>query len=221
MPSPVEDHNSKHVADASAGALSALKRFARTRPQIERCELCSAELYPVHRHLLDRKTRQIACACNACSILFCEQQDGKYLRVPRDIRQLNDFAFSDLQWESMTLPINLSFFFRDADGRMIAMYPSPAGAIESLIDLTQWEQQIAGHPRLTGMKPEVEALIVNRVGEEHLYFIAPIDECYRLTGVIRTKWRGLSGGIDVWASVAEFFQDLKRKAGTSTEMQHA
>ncbi len=121
----------------------------------------------------------------------------------------------------MMLPINLAFFLRDADGRMIAMYPSPAGAIESLIDLSRWEDQIAGHPRLTAMQREVEALIVNRVGLEPMYLIAPIDECYRLTGLIRTQWRGLSGGTDVWTAITDFFQDLKRKAGVSAEVSHA
>ena len=221
MLSQTEDRALMGPDQAAAGALSTLKRFAGVRRQTEQCDLCSAELLPGHQHLLDRHTRQIACACDACSILFCDQQGGKYLRVPREVRQLNDFAFSELQWEQMMLPINLAFFLRDADGRMIAMYPSPAGAIESLIDLSRWEDQIAGHPRLTTMQREVEALIVNRVGLEPVYFIAPIDECYRLAGVIRTQWRGLSGGTDVWTAITDFFQDLKRKAGVSAEVSHA
>jgi Family of unknown function (DUF5947) len=202
-------------------ALSALKRFTRVRPQTERCELCSAELDPVHQHLLDRRSKQIACACDACSILFCDQQGGKYLRVPRDVRQLNDFAFTDLQWEEMMLPINLAFFYRNADGQITAMYPSPGGAIESDINLSRCEDSFTGHRRLMAMKPEVEALIVNRVSETPMYFIAPIDECYRLTGVIRTKWRGLSGGTDVWAAVTEFFHALKQKAGSIPGVRHA
>src|ERR1700684_2931105 len=101
--------------------LSALKRFTRILPQTERCELCSAELGPLHQHLLDRRSKQIACACDACSILFSDQQGGKYLRVPREVRHLDDFAFTDLQWEEMMLPINLAFIYRNADGRMTAI----------------------------------------------------------------------------------------------------
>ncbi len=210
-----------HGEDSQSDVLSALKRFTRMRAQAERCELCSVPVDPVHQHLLDRHSKQIACACDACSILFCDQQCSKYLRVPREVRELDDFAFTDLQWEEMMLPINLAFFYRGADGRMIAMYPSPAGAVESRIDLARWDERVAQHRRLREMQPEVEALIVNRVSAKPIYLIAPIDECYRLTGVIRTKWRGLSGGTDVWAAITEFFRDLKRKAGGVVEARHA
>ena len=42
------------------------------------------------------------------------------------------------------IPINLAFFYRDsAAGKVMAMYPSPAGAIESLLSLESWAE-IAG-----------------------------------------------------------------------------
>ena len=41
---------------------------------------------------------------------------------------------TDAQWESLILPINLAFFFHSSvEGRTIALYPSPAGAVESLL----------------------------------------------------------------------------------------
>ena len=221
MPSQTEDNNAQYGAASQVDVLSALKRFTRARTLTERCELCSAGLDPVHQHLLDRHSRQIACACDACSILFSDQHGGKYLRVPRQVRQLEDFVFTDLQWEEMMLPINLAFFYRNGDGQMTAMYPSPAGAIESQIGLAHWEERIAGHGRLMAMEPEVEALIVNRVDNKPMYFIAPIDECYRLTGVIRTRWRGLSGGTEVWAAITEFFHDLQQKSCGAPEVRHA
>jgi hypothetical protein len=63
----------------------------------------------------------------------------------------------------------------------------------------------------------VEALLVNRVGAtrgvsaEH--YIVPIDECYKLVGLIRIHWHGLSGGTEVWREVGNFFAELKQKAG--------
>jgi len=110
------------------------------------------------------------------------------------------------------LPINLAFFLRNADGKIVAIYPSPAGAIESALGLDDWDELVAGCRLLGSMEPEVEALLVNRVGEP-VYFVLPIDECYRLVGLIRMKWRGLSGGTEVWAAVAGFLADLQRKAG--------
>jgi hypothetical protein len=39
----------------------------------------------------------------------------------------------------------------------------------------------------------------------------PIDECYRLVGLIRLNWRGLSGGSEVWEEVDKFFEQLEGK----------
>ena len=44
------------------------------------------------------------------------------------------------------------------------------------------------------------------------HFIVPIDECYRLVGIIRLHWRGLSGGREVWGEIDSFFAGLKARA---------
>ena len=41
------------------------------------------------------------------------------------------------------------------------------------------------------------------------YYLLPIDECYKLVGLIRMHWKGLSGGTDVWRELGEFFSSLK------------
>jgi hypothetical protein len=221
MPAHTEGLVDQPGSEASAGQLSALKRFARARPQVERCEVCSAVLSAEHQHLLDRNSRQVACACEACAILFCDQQSARFLRVPRRVRQLHDFSFTDQQWEELMLPINLAFVLRDSTRRLTVLYPSPAGAVESQLSVSAWEEHMAAHPALCAMEPEVEALIVNRVGSQNAYFIAPIDECYRLVGLMRTKWRGLSGSPEVWGAVAAFFEDLRCKAGGTVQVNHA
>jgi len=200
--------------------LAALKRFSRSRPQVERCALCSAPLADEHQHLMERQSRRIECACDACAILFCGQDSSKYLRVPRRVRRLHDFALTDLQWEQMMIPISLAFFFRNESGRMTAMYPSPGGPIESLLDSDSWAQIFAECPALQRMEPEVEALLVNRIGVGAT-LIVPIDECYKLVGLIRMNWRGLSGGAEVWKVIAGFFEQLEQKAGSRPQVQHA
>ena len=200
------------ATDSQTEAFTALRRFARTRPPAERCELCGLELASQHAHLLERERRRIVCACEACSILFCGQESAKFLRVPRRVVGLDNFALSDLEWGAMMLPINLAFFLRGVDGGTTAMYPSPAGPMESLIALAPWEELFAREPALRGVAPEVEALMVNRISDRASYFIVPIDACYQLVGLIRTKWRGLSGGNEVWQAIAEFFGDLDRRA---------
>jgi hypothetical protein len=192
---------------------SFLRKFVRRRSTTEHCELCSAELAPFHQHLLDPKKRQILCSCNGCAILFCGQAGAHFLRIPRRPRILSDFSMADLQWESLMIPINLAFFYRDTiAGKMMAMYPSPAGAIESLLSLEAWTDIAAEHPSLQSMEADVEAFLVNRVDKTAEYYIVPIDECYRLVGLIRMHWRGLSGGAEVWKEIRQFSTELKSRS---------
>jgi hypothetical protein len=202
-------------------ALAALRRFTRARPAAERCELCGALLGAEHPHLFEQERRRIACACDACAILFCSQQDARYLRVPRRVKWLEDFSFSDEQWDAMMLPIGLAFFLRGRDGATQVLYPSPAGAMESQIHIAPWQELFASEPLLGRIEPEVEALVANRIAKDAAYYIVPVDLCFRLVGVIRMQWRGLSGGGEVWKAIAEFFEDLDRQAGRMKEASHA
>jgi len=210
-------------APKQAENFPALTRFARAkRTDVEHCDLCSLELYVEHPHLLEPTTRQIHCACDACAILFSNQGDLRYKRVPRDIKFLRDFRLSDLQWASLMLPIQLAFFFQSTpDGRLIALYPSPAGAMESSLPLDAWDEIKIDNPVLYDLQPDIEALLVNRVGEKREYFVAPIDHCYKLVGLIRSKWRGLSGGTEAWAAINSFFAELKERSVPAREGANA
>lgn len=200
---------------------SVLRRFVKRRAPQEQCDMCSAALAPEHQHLAEPKSRQIVCACDACAILFSGQTGTKtnYKRVPRDVRRLEGFDLSDAQWDSLMIPINLAFFFQSSpDAKTVALYPSPAGPTESLLTLDAWSEIVSDNPALQKLEPDVEALLVNRVSAgEHQYYIAPIDECYKLVGLIRARWRGLSGGAEVWEEIARFFDDLKRRSIVSRE----
>jgi hypothetical protein len=203
---------------SAQSAFAVLRKFARPRPNVERCELCSAALGEQHPHLLELKTRKIACSCDACAILFSDQGNTKYRRVPRRSRMLTDFRLTDMEWEALMLPINLAFFYRDsAAERVVAMYPSPAGATESQLSLESWSELEAQNPILRKMEPDVEALLVNRIGQSHDYYLVPIDECYRLVGLIRSHWRGLSGGNEVWKELKTFFDTLNARCGVRKE----
>ena len=76
-------------------AFATLRKFARQREPVERCELCSAALGQEHPHLLELATRQIICACGACSTLFDGMQGGRYRRVSRRTWLLADFQITD------------------------------------------------------------------------------------------------------------------------------
>jgi hypothetical protein len=135
---------------------------------------------------------------------------------------LRDFQMNDIEWESLCLPINLAFFVIDGrSDRVTALYPSPAGATESLLSLDSWRELIELNPVLRHLTHDVEALLVNRMGEAREYFIVPIDECYRLVGLIRLRWHGLSGGSDLWKAIEEFFSKLRGRSSNSREDFHA
>jgi len=203
-------------------AFGALRQFTRARRigsnAEEHCELCSAGLGYDHAHLVELASRQVLCACDACALLFDGMEGAKYKRIARTAKRLIDFEMTDGQWENLMIPICMAFFFRSSlEGRVVALYPSPAGAVESLLQLESWNEIAESNPILLSMRPDVEALLLNRMGHAHgmtdsEYYIAPIDECYRLVGLIRGNWRGLSGGSEVWGLIGQFFADLRSKA---------
>jgi hypothetical protein len=48
----------------------------------------------------------------------------------------------------------------------------------------------------------------------------PIDDPYRLVALIRGRWRGLTGGQEVWEEIEGFFARLSEGAKTvSTDQQ--
>jgi hypothetical protein len=204
-----------------------LRQFIRERAPVEVCELCSLEVPAQHQHLIDPLKRKLICACDACAILFSGQQGSKYRRVPRRVRALPGFRMTDAQWDNLMIPINMAFFFNsEADQKIVALYPSPAGPTESMLSLESWEEIVNENPVLKEMEPDVEALLVNRVASARTsasadYYIVPIDECYKLVGLIRAHWRGLSGGTEVWEAIGQFFTQLKERSTPSREASRA
>lgn len=224
------------MSDLSQAPFGALRRFVRRPSAVETCELCSRELATNHQHLFEPVARKLVCSCDACALLFPVAQAGadlgpptqlRYKRVPRRIRYIPDFRLSDSQWNSLMLPINMAFFFKSSpQDRVAALYPSPAGATESMLSLDTWKEIESENPPLAEMEDDVEALLVNRIGHsrgftEPEYYMVPIDECFKLTGLIRTQWRGLSGGTEVWREIAEFFGGLKARSPRVAEPFHA
>ena len=204
---------------------SSLRRFAQEEAEKatkaaaeaaqEHCDLCSEPIPPEHRHLLEVSTREMMCACRPCSILFDSEaaSEGKYRLMPDRRLFLEDFEMSDVQWESLRVPVDMAFFFYSTPAeRVVAFYPSPMGPTESLLKLSAWEELERCNEVLKGMERDVEALLVNRVRGAREHFLVPIDECYSLVGLIRMHWRGLSGGREVWGKIERFFEDLRERS---------
>jgi Family of unknown function (DUF5947) len=173
---------------------------------------------PEHRHVLDLEKRDLLCACRACSLLFDRDAAGAghYKLVPDRRMALEDFRLDDAIWERLSIPVDMAFFFRSAsEGRVMAYYPSPAGPTESLLGLEAWADIEAANPVLAEMADDVEALLVNRAKGARRQWIAPIEDCYALVGLIRTRWRGFTGGEEVWQAIDGFFRELDAKSAPS------
>lgn len=210
--------------DRSAAPFDILRQFARkreTRQPAEQCELCSAEIPSQHRHLMEISNRKLVCVCRPCSILFGDPGagSGKYRLVPSRFLLLPEFSMTDEQWDDLLIPVNMVYLFHNSTAqRVMAYYPSPAGAMESTLNLEGWHELVSSNPILNDLEPDVEALLINRVhnrvgaGAYREHYIVPIETCYELVGLIRLKWKGLSGGEEVWKAIADFFAKLRARA---------
>jgi hypothetical protein len=206
------------VSIAPSRLRSLAQRPAAPEPEIsaeEQCELCSEPIDAGHRHLLDVQLRRMLCVCRPCSILFDQRGAGgaHYRLIPRESRRLVDFDLDDAVWQSFRIPVDLAFFFdSSAAGKVVAFYPAPVGATESLLELGDWEAVVAKNPVLAELEQDVEALLVHRTRGARDHWLVPVDRCYELVGLIRKGWKGFGGGPDVWAEVDRFFERLRREA---------
>ena len=178
----------------------------------DRCDLCGTTIDAEHRHLLHLVDRRILCSCEPCFAL--RSGDAELRPTGTRVRRLDDFALDDELWARFQIPIALAFFMARERGQgVIALYPSPAGATECELHLEAWDELVAANPLLAELEPEVEALIVNRLSEPARYAVVPIDRCYELVGMIKSRWEGISGGRAIEGAVADFFASLDARAG--------
>jgi Family of unknown function (DUF5947) len=207
------------MSDGADGVtVSRLAALARPKPsdkvsqgsEEERCELCAEPIAAQHRHLLDLESRRLLCACRACSILFDRSGagGGHYRLIPDRVVAVEEAGLDDVTWQGFGIPVEMAFFFHSsAAERVVAFYPSPLGATESLLDLDAWDGAV-----LAELEPDVEALLVNRTRGRRECWIVPVDRCYELVGLVRTHWKGFGGGEEVWQALDGFFDRLRKEA---------
>ncbi len=203
---------------AEQGALRILERIRQSaveRPTEERCELCATPIGEDHQHLVNLEGRRLLCSCRPCYLLFVDRGAGagRYRAVPDRYLALPGFALSQADWDGLQIPVSAAFFFvNSVMDRVAAFYPSPAGATESLLPLDAWDQITAANPIVATLEPDVEALLVRWVDGAAVCFVVPIDACYELVGLLRTRWRGFDGGQDAHAAIDGFFAGLTERS---------
>ena len=157
------------------------------------------------------------CVCRPCYLLFTREgaAGGKYKAVPERFLYLPGIVLTDMQWDSLQIPVGIAFFFFNSSlQRMVVFYPGPAGTTESLLALETWNDLVKMNPVLATLDADVEALLVRNVKRRENFecYIVPIDACYELVGRIRRRWKGFDGGEDAWNDIDAFFADLRSRS---------
>jgi hypothetical protein len=158
--------------------------------------------------MVDTTSSDVVCVCYACSVLFDRPaaSDGHYRLVGDRRARLGGIATAPLG-----VPVGLAFFVVQPDGRVLANYPSPAGATRWEVDGEAWTSIVAADPILGSLEPAVEALLVNTARGHDTAWILPVDDCYRLVARVRQNWTGISGGDQVWTEIDRFFDELEEE----------
>jgi len=195
-------------------------RTPRTGDVGERCELCGASLGRDHGHVADVEKRTLACACRPCALLFTREGAGstKWRTVPDRHRHDPSFALSAGQWATLGIPVSMAFFFKSTTiHRWVAVYPSPAGPVESLLALDAWESIARESSLVSDLAPDLEAILVVAGREDYECMLVPIHACYALIGSVRKTWRGVDGGDEARAAIAERIRTLRARCEGESE----
>jgi hypothetical protein len=193
--------------------LSALRRFATANARAERCELCGATIGGGHPHVLERGGGVLRCACGACAILFRDAGagGGRFRTVPERVVSDGDPGIGDGEWAALGIPVRLAFVVK-REG-WTGFFPSAAGPTSGELPAEAWNALAARQPLCAALEPEIESLLILRGRDSsNEWLLAPIDVAWRLAATVRQSWRGISGGDEGWAAVAEFFGTLRARA---------
>jgi hypothetical protein len=198
----------------SNAVLAKLRAFVTGTPA-EECELCAEAISVEHEHLLEPEARRVFCACPACAALFAQEQHrhgARYLRVDRRAARLHEVDIDDDTWSELGVPVGLAFFTtRSRTREVVATFPGRAGIIESYVPLKTWAALEHRFPRILGVLPDVEALLVRRTVRHQDYFQVSIDHCYELSSLMRAADAPLSS--PELSVVQNFFAKLEEQAG--------
>ncbi|GGZ03839.1 DUF5947 family protein [Streptomyces poonensis] len=194
-----------------------------------RCELCDAAVDAGHGHAVDLDDRGLLCVCRACRLLLARRGDrsestgtarGRYRTVPDRYHFAPGLPLTTAQWEELQIPVGICFLLRNSRlDRLVAFFPSPAGATEMPLADVTWRRILGAGPDVVAPADDVEALLLRRRGTGVDCALVPVDACYRLVGKLRLHWAGFGGGARVHSELDAFFASLRERGRPpSTEL---
>jgi hypothetical protein len=215
-PAPARQHTvDPATGDVPSVDVPAGRAPVESGPDVERCEMCRAELDNRHGHVVDLEKRSLVCTCRACYLLFFSPGAGRgrYRAVPEDVHHDPAHRLAPADWDALQVPVGTAFFFHNSDlDRVVGCYPSPGGATECELDLAEWQRLAEQYPLFGALYPDVQAIFASRTDDGFEYFRVPIDLCYALVGQVRLRWRGLDGGEEIRTTLDAFLDDLRRRS---------
>ena len=127
---------------------------------------------------------------------------------------LDGFGLDDARWDALRIPVEMAFFFHSSGARARGRaLPEPRWARPSRCSSSRpGRRSSAPTPCCATLEPDVEALLVNRARGARQYFLVPIEDPTGWSALIRTRWRGLTGGREVWEEIERFFEALSEQA---------
>ena len=197
------------------GGFEVLRRFAKARAPVERCDLCGLEIGPDHDHLIDPAERRLVCACGACAVLFSAQAGTKFKRVPQDVtrtRRADDQRLRSGRRSGCRSIWRSSTTARRRDGWW------PATPVRRARRSPCWSSRpgrkssasIPSSPACSPTSRRCWSTACAAARTRTACFLVPIDQCFRLVGIIRMQWKGFTGGTAVWEEIDGFFAELAR-----------
>src|SRR6185436_16288011 len=119
----------------------------------EDCDLCGTTVPADHRHMLNLYERQILCVCESCWAL--RSGDPEFRPTGSRTMWLEGFELPDELWAGLRIPIGLAFFMHSSvTSCVVALYPSPGGAMESELHFETWGRLVELNPVLAELEPD-------------------------------------------------------------------
>lgn len=166
-----------------APVIARLRKFSALARE-ELCHLCGASLPVRHPHLLDRHDGRVLCACNPCALLFEGSGAGRHRRIHHRVERDASLRARDAL-DRLSIPVGLAAVRRSSRA-VEALYPSPAGIIESRLDGAQLDAWLAASSVDPAAWPDDTALLLDALGTRDRCHWVSLDVCFALMGRLRT-----------------------------------
>ena len=132
--------------------MSTLRQFVRKPQQAARRALRALRARaapPSTRICSSRPAGKLVCSCEPCASCSAASKGPVSDACRATLNHCPISTCLTSQWEDLHLPINLAFFVQSTPARrVLALYPSPAGAVESLLTLEAWQALVEQNPVL-------------------------------------------------------------------------